>query len=268
MLFRRAVNLLAIALLAISVAGLLTRQRSNVPAPSAGGADALGVRVPAMSFSSHDLSELIADLTRRTCVPISIEPAVGNPQVSIVLDAAPSTLGEDLNQILRSTDGPPLALALAQNGGVRIMPAATQPRTLRVYDVRDIWRNIVDELWQEEQLGTINVPTHGLFVPSSGPISGVYVLPHGPAPTRRHIKPIWSATLADATYELARCVRERVTRDDWIESGGNIASIRGFGGYLAIYHTAAGHRGVEELLAAVRIADSIRQPRDVQGNKP
>ena len=267
MRFRRAVNLLAIALLAISVARLLTRHLNATRAPAVHEIDPLAVRVPAMSFSHEGLVELTAELSAKSGVRITIDPAVGDPEASIGLDAAPSSLIEDLDMILSATTGTPVASV--QKTGIRIMPAAAQPRTLRIYDVRDLRQKVADELWQEEELGKVSVQTQGLFVPRTGIINGNYgPPPQSPGPTRQHNPPSWSATLADATDVLVHAIRERVTPNDWIEEGGAMASLRGADGRLVVYHTAAGHQAVEELLAAIRTANKIRPSGDLQAHKP
>jgi hypothetical protein len=69
---------------------------------------------------------------------------------------------------------------------------------------------------------------------------------------------ISAASKQQATDQITAMLDREVTPDDWRDNGGSIASLRGDGGFLSIWHTPAGHRKIEEMLAAIRRADRVR----------
>ena len=256
--FRRAVNFLAIAILVISIARLMTRNGSGSATLPPAASDPLAVRVPAMDFSGTTLRQGLAQLSKASGVSISLDPGLGDDDYTLNLDAGASTLGTNLNHLLDPANWPVgVSYQIQVEGGtVRIFSPVQQPRMVRIYDVRDIWRKYCDELWEEELSGKPSVPTQGLFV-QTGAVGGGYMSARRPSPTRRHTPPTWAATQADAMDDLLNCVLDNVTPQDWTASGGNGAWARGANGRLAVYHNAAGHREVEALLQAIRTADDI-----------
>jgi hypothetical protein len=243
MRFRRAVNLLAIAIIVISIARMLTRDSGRATTPPA--PDPLAARVPAMHLRAATLKDCVAQLSRSAGVQIVLDPALGDTtQYALEFDAPPTTLTRDLETLFSNCAIS--TAAIVDGARVRVVPAGMQPRSLRIYDVRDIWSKTTAGFWQEELLGTHDIQGFGL-------LSGSY---YGPA--RRHNPPSWTATEGDAMDRIVASVRHTVTPEEWAANGGTISSIQGTGGYLAVCHTAEGHRKIENFLAAIRAAGDMR----------
>ena len=257
MRFRRAVHFLAIAMIVLGVARMLTRNtggRTHLPP-----ADPLAVRVPEMHIASANLSECVAKLSQTSGVQIVLDPALGDPSIyKLDFDAPPSTLHKDIEALCSSCAIS--AAAFADGARVRVVAAGMQPRTLRIYDVRDIWSKTTAEFWQVELLGNDTRSQNGPYYGGQGMFGGSSYLG---AVRRNDNPPSWPASQADAMDDIVEVVCSTVTPEEWEQNGGT-SSIHGASGYLVVYHTAQGQRGVENLLAAIRAASDIRWPSDNQ----
>jgi len=132
---------------------------------------------------------------------------------------------------------------------IRVAPVGMQPHSLRVYDVRDLWQQVTEEMWDEELHGkpTVGGNGQGLFGGSNS--RGIWPM---------HSPPDLAATKTDAMDAITHCVQSCVTPDEWPDAGGFAAALRGSRGYLIIFQTPAAHREVERLLRAIRAADRIK----------
>ena len=122
----------------------------------------------------------------------------------------------------------------------------SQAALVRIYDVRDVVKQYVDE---GQRIAALEAPQ-----PTS-PAGGSRASIFGAAP----LPP--SGTHDEAITELTELIQETVSPESWREAGGSIGTVRVFSGRLIIQASLDMHLKIEELLLLIRSgAGEVRVP--------
>jgi hypothetical protein len=127
----------------------------------------------------------------------------------------------------------------ASRGAIEVSTESKWPRTtvVRIYDVRDIVNAEVEARWQID---------HPRAVTTQPPGGGNVCFPA--TERTESLDGIYEAVYT----ELGELIQENLSPEMWREAGGDVGSLRCFGGRLIIAATPRMHAEVEALLAMVR----------------
>ena len=136
--------------------------------------------------------------------------------------------------------------------------APSQKPTLRIYDVREFWPKIVQEIQLRDNPDKLSrhIPQTNFGMGQQEVFTGF--APPGPTPTLQE----------RATNRINTLLRFYASPDDWVDNGGSVATLHGGSGLIAVWHTPEGHRQIEGLLEAIRRADQIRWDEDDTRGRP